>query len=258
MNQGISLPHGTHQVAQKFNRTTLPLYSDSRSVAPVASVNAKSGAGCKEAGITDGFRNKLSQASTQRLANTRGPGNASTPVHTIATANTASAHLRTGMRARCRLHRASACAVSGSQFESLRSRVMRSSTHSVVFGSLLLSISSNELLSKRLLCAAEQCAHRCRIQSERRRHFFVAEPLPPKQQQLRRAWLDGSQHPADAVLLLRGRAQVLWSGNRLQKPEEPLIPPPPFPASKFIERPVNRRAIQPAIRPFGLRLRAAP
>ncbi len=52
MNQGISNSQGPHQVAQKFNRTTLPRKSDSLTEAPLASFSVKSGAGFRAAGET--------------------------------------------------------------------------------------------------------------------------------------------------------------------------------------------------------------
>src|SRR5579872_3392068 len=47
MNQGISTLQGPHHVAQKLRSTTLPLYSESFTVAPVASFRAKSGVGLR-------------------------------------------------------------------------------------------------------------------------------------------------------------------------------------------------------------------
>src|SRR5260370_18965930 len=43
-NQGISILQGTHQVAQKFNRTALPWKSDRRVVLPSSDSREKSGA----------------------------------------------------------------------------------------------------------------------------------------------------------------------------------------------------------------------
>src|SRR5579862_6221407 len=57
MNQGISTLQGPHHVAQKFRSTTLPLYWESFTVAPVASFRAKSGVGLRS--FTD-FKWKLS------------------------------------------------------------------------------------------------------------------------------------------------------------------------------------------------------
>src|SRR5205085_22642 len=56
MNQGISILQGPHHVAQKFTRTTFPLRSESLSVAPVASLREKSGAGLRSfASLTETF-----------------------------------------------------------------------------------------------------------------------------------------------------------------------------------------------------------
>src|SRR3954451_17862704 len=52
INQGISILQGPHQVAKKSSSTTLPLYSSSRTVLPLASLRANSGAGWRS---TSGF-----------------------------------------------------------------------------------------------------------------------------------------------------------------------------------------------------------
>jgi|SRR5579875_2184526 len=46
-NHGISIAQGPHQVAQKFNSTTLPRKSESETRLPLASVKVKSGAGLR-------------------------------------------------------------------------------------------------------------------------------------------------------------------------------------------------------------------
>src|ERR1700674_5461868 len=45
MNQGISILHGLHHVAQKFSRTALPRKSDRRMLLPSSACRVKSGAG---------------------------------------------------------------------------------------------------------------------------------------------------------------------------------------------------------------------
>src|SRR5271154_4708592 len=45
MSQGISMRHGSHQVAQKFRKTTLPFKSERATSLPLRSLNFRSGAG---------------------------------------------------------------------------------------------------------------------------------------------------------------------------------------------------------------------
>src|SRR5579872_1187290 len=88
MNQGISILHGAHHVAQKFSRTTLPRNSESLTGLPEASFRTKSGASRRPSGFTYAelgtsfmkmSRTQLDwpmHAETQRCANTRVVGNA--------------------------------------------------------------------------------------------------------------------------------------------------------------------------------------
>src|SRR5665213_1175337 len=92
MNQGISMLQGTHHVAQKFSKTTLPRRSESFTGLPDASSRTKSGAILRFSGFTytvlgaeldrvpaNKSRTQLdwpTHAETQRCANTRVVGNA--------------------------------------------------------------------------------------------------------------------------------------------------------------------------------------
>src|SRR6185437_3778881 len=50
-NHGISILQGPHQVAQKSSKTTFPLKSERRTVAPFTSFKAKSGAGLRSLSV---------------------------------------------------------------------------------------------------------------------------------------------------------------------------------------------------------------
>src|ERR1700730_5455726 len=97
MNQGISVLHPWHHVAQKFRTTTLPLKSESFTGLPDASFNVKSGAILRSA---SGFTSVLTttapdavvrlcqtatEQSRQRCAKARGAGRATKHTYTAAT-----------------------------------------------------------------------------------------------------------------------------------------------------------------------------
>src|SRR5271167_4526038 len=59
MNQGISILQGPHHVAQKLSNTTLPLKSESRKGAPLASLRLKSGAVFRSSATPSSVRARL-------------------------------------------------------------------------------------------------------------------------------------------------------------------------------------------------------
>src|ERR1700676_1274402 len=113
--------------------------------------------------------------------------------------------------------RSSAALTRGCHSPSGLSFASRSSTH------LFCSISFHVLLSKCVLCPAEQSANGGGIHLQRRRQFFITEAVAPKDQQFGLPRLDPSEHQANVLLLLSGGPDVLRRRHSPSEPEHLLI-----------------------------------
>src|SRR6266576_3200933 len=167
MNQGISTWQPSHQVAQKFTRTTLPLRSASLTSLPSISFRLKSGARLRSLG---GFRpdwvgtdgNRLCHTATEhskhRCASTFGEGRTIRQTQRPSAPVAAHNHLPLIQfpRNRNSLSRDKPAVTSGSHSPPLSSAANRSSTQSSLRDALFVSRSLEVLLWERFLRPAHQ------------------------------------------------------------------------------------------------------
>src|SRR5882762_7851623 len=173
MSQGISTWHPSHQVAQKFTRTTFPFRLESLTSLPLTSCKVKSGASFRSfSGLRSGTgpeAEKLCQTATvhsrQRCASTRGAGRAKKHKQAARAAAAAQVHLllmQIPLPSNS-LRRGRAAAAFGCHSFPRFSADMRSSTHELSCVELFLSIALDVLLPECLLGAAEEGSNRGRI-----------------------------------------------------------------------------------------------